>query len=131
MKKQYEVTLSPFYDVDLTAVWEIDFDFKDFHAEHIKNVEQAIIEMNTFWSDSPDNNTPFDEHLAYFLKHATVRMHNIYSNLTLLWRPEDLTKHLFSEIEGFCIGECGIKLIDFIDNFELTESALEIEECNN
>lgn len=127
MKKQYEVTLSPFYDVDLTAVWEIDFDFKDFHAEDIKNVEQAIIEMNTFWSGHLDDDAPFDEHLKWFLKDATVAIHHIYSK-TILSKPEDLTKRLFNEEDGFCIGECGIKLVEFIDNFELTQDALEVKE---
>lgn len=127
MKKQYEVTLSPFYDVDLTAVWEIDFDFKDFHAEHIKNVEQAIIEMNTFWSGHPSQDDPFDEHLEWFLKDATVAIHRIYSR-TILSKLEDLTKRLFNEEDGFCIGECGIKLVEFIDGFELTQDALEVNE---
>lgn len=131
MKKQYEVKMSPFCDIDLTAVWEIDFDFKDFSEESIDNVEQAIIEINTFWSSSPDEDDPFYEHLEYFLKHATVITHHIYRS-TLLCEPEDLTKHLFNKEDGFCIGECGIKLIEFIDNFELTQDVLEVtEKCNN
>ena len=127
MKKKYNVKLSPFYDMEFIAVWEIDFGFKNFSVESIKNVEQAIIEMNTFWSDSPSNEESIDEHLEYFLTHATVKVHQIYTSTTLC-KPEDLTKHLFEKEDGFLPGECGIKLIEFIDEFELTQGDLWVSE---
>ncbi|MDE8034618.1 hypothetical protein NYR75_02765 [Actinobacillus equuli subsp. haemolyticus] len=134
MKKKYNVKLSPFYDVEFIAVWEIDFDFKNFSDSlkeaNIKSVKDAILLMNDFWSDAPDKNDSFEEHLDYFLTHATLKIHQIYQQ-PFICEPRsltNLTKKLFNEEEGFCIGECGIKLIEFIDEFELTQDDLWVSE---
>ncbi|CAM3863556.1 hypothetical protein [Avibacterium endocarditidis] len=124
-------TAPNFIDLELSANWEIDFGFKDFSdslkEEGIKTVEQAIIHINQFWVDSPNEDDEFNEHLNYFLKYATVRIHYIYNNTTL-WDVNDLTRHLFSKEEGFCVGKCGIELTDFYDGFELNDDLLEVHE---
>lgn len=131
--KYYEVKLNPFLrdDLILYAKWEIDFDFKDFpeyfQERGIKTVEQAIIEMNDFWADSPGAYEAFSEHLDFFLKYATVRIHYIYHR-TFLYKPGDLTKYLFTKEDGFCIGDCGIKLVDYKDEFEVSSEILEVKE---
>ncbi|MDY5106189.1 MAG: hypothetical protein SPE78_03425 [Actinobacillus minor] len=130
MIKKYRVVLEPWLDIGFCAEWEIDFSFKNFNktvARPINDVEQAIREMNGFWSGSPYDNDPFKEHLEYWLKSATLAIHHIYNN-TVLWKPESLTKHLFTNEDGFAIGECGIKLVAYTDEFELAEHMLKIEE---
>ena len=131
MKKCYEVQLKDLSALELSASWEIDFDFKDFSdllkEEGIKTVEQAIIYINQFWSDSPDEDDEFNEHLNYFLKYATLKIHYIYNNTTL-WETDDLIQYLFGKEEGFCVGECGIKLTSFYDGFVLNEDLLEVHE---
>ena len=130
MIKKYRVILNVWLDIEFCAEWEIDFSFKNFDktvVESISDVEQAIREMNGFWSGSPYNNDPFKEHLEYWLKNATLAIHRIYNN-TAFWKPEDLTKHLFTNEDGFAIGECGIKLVSYIDEFGLEEHMLNIEE---
>lgn len=129
MRKKYRVVLEPWLDIEFCAEWEIDFSFKNFDKTVVESisVEQAIREMNGFWSGSPYNNDPFKVHLEYWLKSATLAIHSIYNN-TVLWRPKDLTKHLFTNEDGFNIGECGIKLVSYTDEFELAEHMLNIEE---
>lgn len=129
MKARYKVSLSDYSDFELEAVWEIDFEFKDFSEwlkkKGIKTFQDAIIEMNTFWSGSPNEEDNFNEHLDYFLKNATRVLANFNDSD---WRSEEyLENKLFSDTDGFAIGKCGINLVKFKKYLFVQDEMLEVE----
>ncbi|KGQ55329.1 Uncharacterised protein [Gallibacterium anatis] len=129
MKARYKISLNDYSDFELEAVWEIDFEFKYFSEwlknKGIKTVQDAIIEMNVFWSGSPNKEDNFNEHLDYFLKNATTVLANFNDSD---WRSEEyLENKLFSDTEGFAIGECGIKLVKFKKDLFVRDEMLEVE----
>lgn len=86
-----------------------------------------IVALNKFWSNSPDEDAPFSEHLDYFLKNATAAVHNIHND-TGLWKAEKLNEYLFNKEEGYCVGNCGIILVRYCDDFQLKRDILEVHE---
>ena len=129
MKARYKVSLNDYSDFELEAVWEIDFEFKYFSEwlknKGIKTVQDAIIEMNTFLSGSLNKEDNFNEHLDYFLKNATTTLANF--NDSDFRREEYLENKLFSDADGFAIGQCGIKLVKFKKDLFVRDEMLEVE----
>lgn len=119
-KKEFRVHNGCFESVQISAIFEIDFDFP--------KIKDRIVEMSTFWSGSPDKNEPLEEHIEYALKIATSVIYHANDNNVALSTTELLDKHLWSNEEGFAYGEyIGIRLIDF-DADSVNADIFEVEE---
>ncbi|WKT00485.1 hypothetical protein NYR30_04145 [Gallibacterium salpingitidis] len=127
--KRYKVKLDSF-DFDLEADWEIDFDFElpDWLKEEagIKTVTDVITEIYSFWNNDADI-ASFEEQLNYVLKHATIEISRIY-NRSFRIKPEDLTRQLFENVDGFALGECGIRLYKYKEDLNLNHDILDVYE---
>lgn len=119
-KKEFRVHNGFFESISISAIFEIDFDFPE--------IKDRIIEMSTFWSDSPEKSEPLEEHIKYLLPIATNAIYHAEKRDWKLSTIDLLDNYLWTEEEGFAYGEyVGIKLIDF-DADRVNPEIFEVEE---